>query len=175
VGNQKRRSTLIQESFEEASQKLVEFLRSQGHPDHVVWIFREEITGFRRQVFVHPSPPETNRELARRLFNFGIEQGRGLKLMVLGFAEHRAYSYLEVPADDIDASQSMTSGLHFNVGLENHETGRGRVINRVPSPLLFALRRLYCRLRGETFFVKELPLHRNLQSAAHPESRKATN
>jgi hypothetical protein len=175
VGNQKRRSILIKESFEEASQGLVECLRRRGHPDHVVWIFQEELTSFRRQVFVHPSPHETNRELARQLFNFGVGQGRGLKLKAVGFANHRAYSYVWVPADDIDANQSMTNGLHFNVGLESHDTGRGRVINRVPSPLLFKLQRFYCRLRGETPIVRELPLRRNLRPAARPESRRSVS
>lgn len=160
----------IEESFEEASRELVEFLRSQGHPDQVVWIFREEITGFRRQTFVHPSPDKKNRELARQLFNRCAEEGRRLKLTVVGFAEARAYSYVWISPHDIDASRATPHGLLISVAVESHETGRGKLINRVSFPVLFILRRLYCRLRGEVFFVKEIPLRRNLLFAAQPDS-----
>jgi hypothetical protein len=45
---------VIGETFEEASHMLSEHLRKQGKPDQLVWIFQEDITGFRRKLFVHP-------------------------------------------------------------------------------------------------------------------------
>jgi len=63
---------VISETFEEASLMLSEHLRKRGKPDHLVWIFQEDITGFRRKLFVHPSPPESNRELARRLLTLAL-------------------------------------------------------------------------------------------------------
>jgi len=160
-----RKPALIEVSFERASQLLVEHLRSQGMPDHLAWIFRGEVTGFGRRLFVHPSPSEINQDLARRWFDLGVKQGRGIRLMVLGFTESLTYCYVWLPADDLDASQSMTQGLHFTISVESYETGRARGVTRVRSVLLFRLRQLWYRLRGEPFSVKELPLRRNVVSA----------
>ena len=160
---------VINETFEEASLMLSEHLRKQGKPDHLVWIFQEDITGFRRRLFVHPSPPEVNQELARRLFDLGVKQQRGLKLEVIGFAEHRAYCYVWIPADDAAARQGMTRGLHFTIGVEDFETGRGRALNRVRHPLNFAWQPFYWRFRGESPSVGEVPLRRNLRPRSFTE------
>jgi hypothetical protein len=157
-----RRPVLIELSFAEASRLLAEHLRSQGMPDHLVWIFREDVTAFRRNLFVNSSPDKINRDLAHRLFDLGVNQGRGIRLMVLGFAERLAYCYVWVPADDLDASQSMTNGLHFTICVQSYQTGRGRAVTRVPSVLFFRLRQLLCRFRAEPAYINGLPLRRTL-------------
>jgi hypothetical protein len=42
---------VIGETFEEAGHMLSEHLRNQGKPDHLVWIFQEDITGFSHPTF----------------------------------------------------------------------------------------------------------------------------
>jgi hypothetical protein len=156
-----RKPVLIEESFEEASRQLIELLRKQRMPDQLVWVFREDVTGFRRGFFTHPSPPKLNRDLSHRLFDFGVKQARGIRLTVLGFAGDLAYSYVDVPADDVGAGQGMICGLHLAVALESHETGRGKAVTRVRFALFFWLVQLWCRFRGEPFFIKKIPLRQS--------------
>ena len=156
----------VTESFEDACLALIKCLREQGQPSDLTWVFREDITGRRRSVFVHPSPPSHNGDVYRRHFAAGAHTGRGIRLSVLCFAGDSAYCYVSVPDDDVDASQAMLAHGDLCIGfaVESHESGRGFLARRCHSALEFYVRRIWYRFRGESPFLQKVPRRARVSS-----------
>ena len=158
----------ITETFDEACSALTDFLRSQAQSSELLWICREDVTGRRRRLFVHPSPPAGNRGLYQHHFEAGIRQARGIRFDVLCFAAGRACCYVWVPEDDVSASQAMLSDPHLRYGFTVQEMGSqaGFQADRASSSATFFLRRAWCSFRGESPLLQELPTRNELQSNA---------
>ena len=155
----------ITETFDEACSALADFLRRQGQSSELLWVCRDDVSGRRRRLFVHPSPPASNRELYQRHFEFGVRQARGVRLDVLCFAAGRACCYVWVPEDNVASSQAMlTDGLRMGFAVESHESGSGFHAQQCSSSAEFYLRRIWCRFRGESPLIQELPLRADIQS-----------
>jgi len=157
---------MITETFEEASSAFTDFLRQQGQSSELLWVCREDITGRRRKLFVHPYPPASNRELYQHHFEFGIQQARGVRFHVLCFAADRACCYVWVPKDDTDASQAMLSDdhLHYSFSVEREDSSRGFLAQRASNSAAFLLRRAWYRLRGESPPIQEVPMRSDLET-----------
>lgn len=158
-------STVVSETFDEASAKLVKFLQRQRQPSTLRWIFREDVTGIRRALFVHPSPPPVNLDLWRQRYECGVRQGRGIQLGVLCFAADCAYCYVWVPEDDRAASQAMlVEGLRLAYACGADDSGVGLSGQRCYCSATFALRKLWCRSRGESPSIRALPSREHFES-----------
>ena len=158
----------ITETVDEACSAFADFLRRHGQSPELLWICRDDVTGRRRRLFVQPFPPASNRELYQRHFDFGIRQARGVRLDVLCFAGSQACCYVWIPEDDIAASQAMlTDDLRMGFAVESHETGIGFRAQQCGSRAEFYLRGLWCRLRGESPLIQELPLRADIESSAN--------
>jgi hypothetical protein len=140
----------ITETFDEACSALADFLRREDEPsEELLWLCREDITGIRRRIFVHPSPPSSNRDLYRQLYESGVQQGRGLWVVAAFTLGRRACCYVWVPRDDIDASYAMLSdGLRLSIPSRKAEFPiTARQCRTAPG---FYFRRTFFRLRGES-------------------------
>ena len=101
-------------SFDEAEGHVQSFLRDQGHPSNLCWIFREDVVerGLRRFIRV---PLVNRRDAAAQLYEYGVERGLGISLEVYDFLEKQPLCFVWVPSDEKDASYRMLSGLKIAV------------------------------------------------------------
>ena len=154
-------------NFDEAVGGLVDFLRAEKQPSNLIWITREEITGHKRSIFVHPSPSRSNRDFYRAWFLRGVARGRSTTFEATCFARDQAYCYVRVSPVALNPSNPRGTGhLNFNFALLSHEPSQGMSATRSLSVFAFRLRRAMCRLRGEPFYIKEVPSRSELQDCA---------
>lgn len=156
---------MITESFDDACAHFQAFLREQGVPSQLLWICREDLTGRRRRLVVHPAPPAINREIYRGLFEAGRKRGFGISLEVACFVGDDAGCYLFVPSDEVEADQSMlSSGLRFSYATDYPDICAFRAVT-AGSTISFQIRQMWCRWRGESPLISNLPSRRQLQPA----------
>jgi hypothetical protein len=146
-------------TFDEACSELASLLRREEQPSELHWVCREDVTGWRRRLVVHPSPPASNRDWYRDYFDFGQRQARGIRLEALCFAADRAYCYVWVPEDDLAASQAMVSSqcIKYSFATEGMGSERGCQAEIACCPIAFHLRRAWCRWRGESPRLQDVP------------------
>lgn len=129
-----------------------------------MWICREDVTGLRRNLTVHPSPPLVNRMLYQRHYDSGVQQALGVRLEAICFAKPFAYCSVWVPEDLLAADHAMfTGGLRFTFAVESHDMGDGFMATRSTWKAAFALKRIWCRLRGESPLLNGLSSRKKLQ------------
>jgi len=155
----------ITETFDEACSALSAFLQREGQPSELLWICREDITGRRNALFVHPSPPANNRELYRRHFDFGVGQARGMRLFVSCFVGPQAHCYVWVPEDDVAADQAMVSEQALNYSFATAPDSRGGFeAQRVGTAARFAILRHWFRFLGESPRLEDIPTRGELRA-----------
>lgn len=155
---------MISETFHQAAEQFADFLQRAGQVNDLVWSCRENVTGQGRKIAVHPSPPAVNRDLFHRHYDFGVRQGLGVGLEAFCFAGNAAYCCVWVPEDAAAADNAMfAGGLRFSYAMEPDESGKGRVAKRCITKAVFQLARLWCKLRGESPLVGDLPSRRELE------------
>lgn len=149
----------IKASFDDASVSLIGFLGKLRLPTTLIWVVREELTGRRRHFFVHPSPSPVNPELYRRWYARGVALGRSVTLRAAWFTDDgRAHCYVDVSRYAFDPKDpAANGGLHLNVQTDHVDPLRVPGITRSRSALTFRLRRMLCRLRGESAALSEVP------------------
>ena len=154
----------VTETFDEACLALSDFLRREDEPcEELLWLFREDVTGVRRRIFVHPSPPSFNRELYREHYEFGARQGRGMRVVVDFFLGRRACCYVWVPRDDMDASYAMLSdGLRLSIPGRESEFPITATQCRTSAGFYFRL--ALSRLRGVSPIAHALPSRHDLNA-----------
>lgn len=151
-----RRAMPITENFDQAELRLVRFLESRNLPGDLDWICREDITAYRRLCYVHPAPPEENRELYRRHYEAGLKRGLGVCLEVACFSEGFACCHVWFPRGEAEADALMMSdGIRLRVAQDDE--GGGFAARRSFTERHFHLRRALFRLLGEPAFVRGIP------------------
>jgi hypothetical protein len=87
--------------FDEAEQRLHAFLEQQGQAGQLVWVFREDVR-MGHQGFLVRTPPASNRDRARRLYDEAVQRGHGVSLNVFGQVDERRFAYVDFPRDELD-------------------------------------------------------------------------
>jgi hypothetical protein len=109
--------------FNEAVESFRGFLKNQGLPDSIRWVWREDICtrrapgsrrSWNRWVFVNLAG-DFEASLAEAYYNFGSRQNNGLALEVFCVAAGNPCCYIYMPDDETDASYRMLAGLHLKV------------------------------------------------------------
>jgi hypothetical protein len=154
----------VTETFDEACLSLSDFLRREHQPSgELLWLCREDVTGIRRRIFIHPSPPSRNRDLYRQHYEFGVRQGRGVRVEVQFFLAFRPCCYVWVPRDDIDAQYAMLSdGLKFSI--PDRQSKFSTTAGQCRTAPGFSFRRALSRLRGESPIAQDFPSRRDLDA-----------
>jgi len=94
--------------FAEASARMSAFLRGQGAPESIVWVFREEVTSFRRQVWVRAGARrEAQSAAAEACFEKGRERGLGVAIRGVCQVEGATACYVWVPKDSTEAEYAL--------------------------------------------------------------------
>lgn len=101
-------------SFQQATEALQRFLAEQQRPATLQWFFRDDLLFYKHNVFFRWPLPQDNQHSAETLFQLGREKGLGLALDVFCFDKHRAYCYVRVPEDEIDAEYMMMTDLKLS-------------------------------------------------------------
>ncbi len=141
--------------FAEAVAALSSFLRREGAPDDVIWIFREGVTSHRRKYWVRLSDASEATRHAKALYDAGRRKGLGVALVALCQVGSSTACYVWVPEDEVDASYAMqTRSLRCKVPVPL-VTAR-----RVTSALQWRLLRWVNRHRryGDKFKSRVLPV-----------------
>jgi hypothetical protein len=153
----------VTETFDEACVKLSELLRRESQPAELLWLCREDITGRRRRIFIHPSPPSINRDLYRQRYEFGAQQGRGMRLEVHFFLDDRACCFVWVPRDEIDASQAWLSG-DLRLSVPTQKPDYPITATQCGTLSEFVVRGALSRIRGESPIAQDFPFRSDLQT-----------
>jgi hypothetical protein len=102
--------------FIEAKQRFTRFLASQGHPEDVHWVFRDDF--YRRRA----KPPvvrwplhEMNEILTRQHFEVARYRGHGVELAALFYCASRTFAHVWYPESEEEADYSLISGLKLSV------------------------------------------------------------
>jgi hypothetical protein len=155
----------ITETFDEAVSKFIAFLERQNSPVDLRWLCREEVTGYRRQLFVHPSPSPDNRELYRHKYSHGVTIGHSVALAATCFADGVTYCNVWVSAFDFDSTHpELTGDLHFHLYVDSSTSQPNLSARRSCSAFTFHIRRAWCRVRGESPAVGEFSTRSELES-----------
>lgn len=129
-----------------------EFLRKEGRPDRVEWIFRDDVAQVGGHDFIHLPLPPDNERAAELLHELGVKRGLGLAIYAFGHAAAVTYAYVAVPADQTDAEYKMI-GNGTKLGMPE----RQKAVREVGGPVrwwLVKLRELFSVPSG---FLDELP------------------
>jgi hypothetical protein len=104
-----RDKPIYQESptFAEAVVRLRGFLLSQKLSSQPLWVFREDVTSYKRRVLVkEPVPPE-NQKLVELYYELGRQRGYGVRIEVLCLLHKRPCCYIWLPQDRMDAEYAL--------------------------------------------------------------------
>lgn len=154
----------VTHTFDEACVALSDFLqREDWSCVELLWLCREDVTGVRRRIFVHPSPPSANRDLYIQHYERGARQSRGVRLDVLFILGSRACCYVWVPRDDTDASCAMLSD-ELRLSIPCRETKFPIAAKQCRTGLGFYFCRIFSRLRGESPIVQDFPSRSDLDA-----------
>jgi hypothetical protein len=94
-------------SFPEASERMSAFLRDQGVPDEIVWVAREELTSYRRQIWFRSTAAGRRTLAAEALFEAGRQRGLGVELRAVCQIEDATACCVWVPKNAAEAEQAM--------------------------------------------------------------------
>jgi hypothetical protein len=102
--------------FEEAKFSLQGFLRRCEESSRVIWLFREDVTSYRRLVWVRRWDKERAEALAKEVYDTGRARGLGVRFQGLVRLEAGTGCIVWCPKDDVAASQAMMPrGLKLSV------------------------------------------------------------
>ncbi len=144
----------VTESFPEAVAQFRTFLEREHWPSDIRWIFREDVTGHRRDLTVLLSQrPIEDEAVCERLFESGKSRGRGVRMCAHFVAGTRTCASVWVPEDEMAASYAMmTGGLRLSCSRNDLQ------VRLATSRIMFGAARFMNALRGEWPFRDQLPL-----------------
>lgn len=147
--------------FDEAVQTLKAFLRAQGHNDHLLWLTRDRITGFRNHFWIY-RPVELHSEQASRDYYESIRSTpTSIRVDVLGEIDSHSLTYVQDFGGD---------GGHLNFGISTGPL----TITSVSNPILWLWLRMYTAIRGISPFLKCTQMTQNrIEPGGSANSRPA--
>jgi len=92
--------------FDEAADRLRQFIKSHGGNANLFWVFREDVILGCETWVRFPVPPE-NSQLASELYEFGREQGIGVTLAACCLVGSQIACYVWVPNDESEAADRL--------------------------------------------------------------------
>ena len=96
------------ETFDEAVVRFQKFLIQQGRPSKLVWLEpRDILLSGTRVVYVKLPTPGGREKQARKLYDYGLTQGRGVIFNGMVEIEGATCSNVWVPADDTEAQYAL--------------------------------------------------------------------
>ena len=103
--------------FDQAEKKYAEFLASNGLPERIAWIFREDAaTRCRGIPWIRLPIREENRALAKALYEHGRTANRGIKLdLFCVLADFCSCAYVWIPSDERSAELELVRDLSMSV------------------------------------------------------------
>lgn len=106
----------MQPSFEESVISFEEFLGKNGFPPKVVWVGPADILASNKpEVYVRVPVSEENERTAKRLYDFGISQHKGVLFDTLCESRNQTFAYAWVPHDEREAEEfQMPKGLKLS-------------------------------------------------------------
>ena len=138
--------------FADALPSFLRFVDEQGFSTDLLWVFREDVTNCRRDIWVRVPVPAENVELAREYYDLGRQQGLGVTLELLCRVDDQSACFVWVPKDEIDASYAMQGPLKLSVAVNPVDA------TPVRSRILWCWRSWLNRWRKCVTFADHLPL-----------------
>jgi len=102
-------------SFAEAVFRMEAFLRDCKRPTRIEWVFFEDITGYKCNLWVRLPVPPTNADLARAMYETGAQHGLGVLVCALCSSDDTSYCYVWFPATESEADDAMIVGLKLSI------------------------------------------------------------
>lgn len=110
----------IPDSFEEASLRFREFLRSQGWPDQVQWLTAGTVLfSKKRHYWINSRKIDEGMILARETYQQGVKRGLGIGIEALCQTDSATFAYVFAPTDQDEAQRLLISGLKLSVPLDS--------------------------------------------------------
>jgi hypothetical protein len=102
-------------SFDDSLSDFRQFLKSQGHPETVAWVFREDVF-FRDRAtcLVRYPPPAENGELVRKVFNEGRAAGL-VELKAFAVSDEVSIASVWFPRKPEEEVQGWSMGMKLAI------------------------------------------------------------
>jgi hypothetical protein len=138
--------------FDLAVTQFKEFLATEGKPTEILWVFREDVTSFKRMLWFKAPIRHENESSARILYAQGLERGLGVNLHQIGEYANNSLCYIWIPADEVDMSQAMMgNGLKLSILQSSFD------LRPVPGNLNWKWLKWRNQQRGYNSIEKQLP------------------
>jgi hypothetical protein len=123
----------MQPGFDESVIRYEEFLAKNSFPSKVVWVTPEDVLASSKPVvYVRMPVSEENERLAKRLFDFGISQEKGVLFETLCESNDLTFAYAWVPRDELESEEfQMPKGLKLSARLGSSRMPAKLVGNRL--------------------------------------------
>ena len=139
-------------TFENALRKFKDFLFRENKPGDILWVFREDVTTYKRRMWVKFPFPQDRSTLARQLYKIGVKRGFGINMNMVGQLENYSFCYIWLPVDEIEMEYAMMNG---NLKLTAFQDELDVII--VKSKLKWRCLKWLNSLRGFNFLEKKFP------------------
>ena len=93
----------------EATERFVQFLPKAGYPNHVRWIFRDDVVIDSHNRLWTRSNADARIHEAERLYEEGLRRNIGIALHALCVAGGETLAIVIVPSDDLDSQYRLMS------------------------------------------------------------------
>jgi hypothetical protein len=139
--------------FDKAIREFECFIAKQGLSTDLLWVFREDISSFKRRILIKEPLPEGNLNMAEALYKRGCAEKKGIRLEVLCLLGARPCCYVWVPRDRDEAERNLLllSGFIMSIP-EKLLSARG-----IRNPLAWAWYKWLDRKRGWNELADRVP------------------
>ena len=93
--------------FEEAVKESQWFIANQRLSTDLLWVFREDLSSFKRRILIKEPLPKDNREMAAALYKWGCQEKNGIRLEILCLLGAKLCCYVWVPRDMDEAERHL--------------------------------------------------------------------
>jgi hypothetical protein len=139
--------------FEEAIKEFQCFIAKQGLSADLLWVFREDISFFKRRILIKQPLPEGNSKTAEALYKRGCREKNGIRLEVLCLLGEKPCCYVWVPKDMDEAERNLLLLSRFIMSIpENLLSARG-----IRNPLAWTWYKWFDGKRGWNELAEGVP------------------
>ena len=144
--------------FNKAQIIFKEFLKKEGLPNDLLWLFNEDVISDSGKYLVKVPVPTENEILAEECYDLGRLRGFGVALHGFCLLGTRVCCYIQLPENDMDSQYKMTSGLYVKYTVVIHiKTGEA-----VKNSVLWHIRKWQNKRKKQVSFIKDIRSKRTL-------------